>query len=402
MNNDNLSKTIIIAGGATGGHFFPALTLAHELIHQHGITHIIMVVNEKAKLLQNHIPLDFFTPLEKKKNGESKFDGTVIEKGEKISSINNNSLTGLRYEYLPTLKRSRNIFMCMYTLIKAFIMSWRLISRVHPDVVVGFGSSVSVPLIITGWLQSVPTIIHEQNVIWGLANKLLYFFTKKVAISFPPGENQRRKEKIVYTGNLIRHDILDYIKNVRLSAEEKVNKKYTVLIVGGSQGACFINDVVIGMLAMLNEEERNMVRIQHILGERGHDTVYKEQYDKLDIEYYLYSFYFDITKLYKETDIVISRAGAGTLFEIMAFGIPSILIPYPYAGAHQYENASYVYTRGAALIFEQSDISPIQLKDALFSLIRNGEQWSVMRSRSKECAHLNGHELLAREVIKLL
>ena len=354
---DDKKKTIIIVGGASGGHLFPALTVASEL-KKAGDVNIVIVLSPRSERLMEHM---------------ASFECTYVS--------------------LPDIRRSLNII----PFISAIIKSFHMLLFYRPDVVVGFGSSISFPLISVAWIRGIPTVIHEQNATFGLANAVLRHIATKVALSFPPGRTYSRS-KYVHTGNLIRHEIIDYSLQERSDKKDE-KKKLNILILGGSQGAHFINEITLQMFALLTEEQRSLFAVHHMIGLRDSITDLRERNEELGLEYSLGKFELTIGALYHNADLVISRAGAGCIFEIMAFGLPAILIPYPFARAHQKENADYLKKNDAALVLEQNNLTPELFKETFLLCISDTEYRKKMGVHCKKLAKIDASTQLMHEIM---
>lgn len=325
---------VLIACGGTGGHIFPGLSLAQELKTKEAVKDIILVGT-------NH-------PLERK--------------------IFNSS--GSPYAFIPTAKLTvYNPIKYLLFLIKFTAASFKsiwILMRFNPDIVVGFGGYASFPICIFAAMFGKCLFIHEQNYLPGLANKLLSVFARGVAVSYKETKGFF-KEKAVFVGNPIRKKLLENDKEKAIKSFGLSLAKFTILVMGGSQGSHRINMLMYDLAGLISDEDKRRVQIIHIAGTRDYNIL-RDRYRDCGIEAKVYDFVDDIGVAYRAADLIISRAGATAIFEIAALGLPSILIPYRYAGGHQYHNAIAIEKEGGAITLDESSLTPAILKDKIFEL----------------------------------
>ncbi len=264
-----------------------------------------------------------------------------------------------------------------------------------PDAVVAFGTFVSVPGVILGRLKNIPAVVHEQNIELGRANRMLVPFAAKVAVSFPPTLKRLPLKKGVCVGNVLRPDMLEAVKKPVTRG-----KKSQILILGGSQGSSPLNQKIFKTFQLFTPEERGKLAVIHITGTTDF-PIYEHAYDGLGMENEVFPFTDEMAAFFASSDLVIARAGAGTISELLLFGLPSILIPYPHAGSHQMQNAFYVAENGAAKIIEESRLTPELLKREMKDLLSGGAL-ERMRVEAKKLAQPDAGENLVREVDRLL
>ncbi len=323
---------VLIACGGTGGHIFPGLSLAQEL-QARGINEILLVGTDH--------------PLERKLFGSF----------------------GLPYRLIPAAKLSANPvkflgFLAKFTAASARSMG--LLFEFKPEIVVGFGGYASFPICKFAALMGRPVFLHEQNCEAGLANKMLALLARRVAVSFKETEKAFGK-KAAFTGNPIRKKLLSVKKEEALRLYKLSADKFTILVMGGSQGSRRINTIVSQMLGALNDGEKKQIQMIHIAGIRNYGEV-RARYEGSGIEARVYDFVEDIGYAYAVADLIVSRAGATALFEIAALGIPSVMIPYRYAGGHQYHNAAAFEKAGGTIVMEEPGLTPQALKDKIFEM----------------------------------
>lgn len=312
MNN------VLIAAGGSGGHLYPALAVADIFLKEGFQVHLLTSRKRPANI---------------------KFNSNIkIIEGFSIGW--NRRLTG--------------IFPTSWSLFKDFILSFRVLSKLKPILVLGMGGYVSIAPILIASIFGIPRAIHEQNIIPGLANKFLAPFVNKIFISFPNTNFGTFQSKVVYTGLPLREEFY----NIRYLNHDK----FTVLVMGGSQGARIINDTIVEIVERRLVEDTKFI---HITGTRDFDRL-KEKIERLKSQNYeVYSYREDIWTLYEKADLVISRAGAGSVMELASVGLPVILIPYKGAEGHQYLNAKWLVDNGRGIIIDQSQLSPTYLAEKI-------------------------------------
>jgi UDP-N-acetylglucosamine--N-acetylmuramyl-(pentapeptide) pyrophosphoryl-undecaprenol N-acetylglucosamine transferase len=304
------TKTIIITGGGTGGHVFPALCLAESF--------------QKKNVPVKYVGSD--RGLEAKLAPEKKIPFFVIQSGP----IKNQKLT--------------QIIKSLFLLLKGFLWSWNFLGQEKPAAVIGVGGYVSVPVCLTAWVRRIPVFLQEQNTSVGLANRLLGKISTRVFLGFPQAESYFPENRCTVTGNPLRSDF--YEKGFKaLPLEPKV-----LLILGGSQGAASINKAITSFLPELKS-----FSIIHQTGKKDFPWV-KELYKNFSGKYEVLEFIDDIHKIYNESTLILSRSGAMTVSELMVCGRPAILVPYPRVGQNdQLTNAYFFKSMGLGTVVEQGE-----------------------------------------------
>ena len=361
--------SILIAGGGTGGHIFPALSLAQGLKRKNPGSRIVLVG------LNRRLELELF----KKNNCDYRLLNLVT----------------------PPMKLSFTGILFLLQFIRALFQSYRLIRELKPRVAVGFGGYTSVPVILAAKLKHIPIIIHEQNVLPGRANRFLAGLADRVALSFRESRIFfKQKEKIVVTGNPLHFNFLNKSKADACDHFKLDKDKFTVLVVGGSQGARFLNQILTELTGLLTPEQKNKLQFIHLTGVNDFGWV-QQNYRNYKVKAAVFSFLDEIGLAYNASDLVISRAGATTVAEICNFGLPAIFIPYPYAGGHQHYNALALKNKGAAVVLEQKRLTAVTLKNNLIDLMVNKEQLESISANSHKLSFTNARENLAQEVLSL-
>ena len=316
---------ILVAGGGTGGHFFPALATIEKLTENgHSVLFIGTQYGIEYKKRES-IP------------GEKIFLDVSGVRGKGITG----SLRGL-VSIISSVKKVKNV-------IKMF----------KPDKILLFGGYVSLPAGIAGKAKNIPVIIHEQNSKPGKTNRILNktAFKTLIANSFC--------QKFFATGILTGNPLRKQIENLKLSKIEarkelKITEdKFTILVFGGSQGALFINQIMRKSAPLI--ENKDKIQILHISGD-GKEGKLKSIYEKLEIESKVIPFTDEPWLFYKSADIAISRSGALAVSELCFFGLPTIFIPYPYAADdHQYYNVKLIEEKNGCFLFRQNELTPEKL-----------------------------------------
>ncbi|MDD5686214.1 MAG: undecaprenyldiphospho-muramoylpentapeptide beta-N-acetylglucosaminyltransferase [Elusimicrobia bacterium] len=323
-----MAKKILIAVSSTGGHIYPGLAIASEFKKK---GYDVFFIGKKTEIITRE-NYRFYT----------------------ISSIGFQRKISIK-AIIFIIKNIYSVFQSIKILIKE-----------KPDIVIGFGGYVSFPVVFAAWIKKIPTIIHEQNIIPGLANKLSSKFASKVCISFGDSSRYFPLEKVVFTGNPVRQDILDVSKQTK--SIKIIKLPITILVFGGSQGSKNINLAAINSLSRL-VAIKEKIRFIHITGENNYEIV-KNAYSEKKIPAEVYKYLFNIETAYQKASLVICRAGATTVAELITLKIPAVLIPYPYSTEeHQKANAEYLVRYGSAIIIEEKNID--RLAEKIYEFANN-------------------------------
>ncbi len=317
MNGRRMNRPILVMAGGTGGHVYPALAVARALRRQ----------SREVVWLGTHRGLEA---------------RVVPDAGIEIEWI---SIKGLRRKGLVAL------LVAPFQLAWALLQSLGVIFRRRPSAVLGMGGFVSGPGGLAAWLTFRPLVIHEQNAVAGLTNRLLARLARVVLQAFPGSFNSRVRAETV--GNPVREDIAA----VAAPAERFAGREgpLRLLVLGGSQGALVLNRTMPAALARLHDDERPVVL--HQCGSNTFDAA-RAAYTKEGVEAELVTFIEDMAAAYAWADLVVCRAGALTVAELCAVGLPAMFVPYPAAvDDHQTANARPMADAGAAVIIDQSMLS---------------------------------------------
>lgn len=324
-----MSRSILIMAGGTGGHIFPALAVADILRARNWqVTWLGARNSMEAELIPRH-----------------KYEMAWV----RFSGVRGKGL--LRLLQLP------------FDMLVAMWQSAAAIMRHRPDVVLGMGGYITVPGGIVAAMLRRPLVIHEQNSIAGLGNRVLARLAQKVLSGFPDV-----LPRAIWCGNPVRRDIAALPEpEQRYGAR---SGRLNVLVVGGSLGAKAINEALPQALALLPQDERP--RVLHQTGKQHFEAV-KRAYQQAGVQADIKPFVDEMARHYGEADLVICRAGALTVAELAAAGVASILIPFPFAvDDHQTRNARFLSTHGAAVLLPQGELNPEKLAQLLREL-RDGE-----------------------------
>lgn len=313
----------MIFAGPSGGHLFPALAFAEIMRRRLPSARLILVTSEKAAAITQSKPFQIFNAI----------------------------------DFLPNFPFPQGISLrtlrFLLQLLRAFSVSSRYLSKENPDLAVGFGSYASFPGMMLAVFRKIPTLIHEQNQVPGKATVWLLPFVRCVAVSFESTLARERIKRREVTGLPLRSDL-----QMPVSGEIGIKDAaalFKILIVGGSQGARGLNQLILQIFSHLSAGEKSEIVVTHITGKEDFERV-TERYKKMQINYQTYPFFEKMNQLYSQADMAITRAGANTLFELARFTVPAIVIPYPYAGAHQADNARSFAQRQAVIFQTEKDI----------------------------------------------
>lgn len=358
---------VLVVTGESGGHIFPALSFLYTLKAKYKDVDTLLIAPKRS--LENRI----------------------IPNGYPV-----------RYISIATVKLSLDFknLTAILNFFKGTLESLSLFLEFKPDMVVGFGSLVSIPLVFWAWIFRTRTLIHEQNLIPGRANRLLAKFTDRIAISFAQTKDYLRNysSKIALTGNPIRNDLKRLDKNKGLDFFGLSSDKFTLLVMGGSLGSHRINAVCLDALSLLSDKSK--LQLIHLSGMKDYDIL-KRGYQNLELKVKLFSFLKEISYAYNASDLVICRAGATTLSEIIFFKLPAIIIPYPFAYRHQLSNAKFLASQGCALNIENAQLNSAKLREILQDLINNPDKLNKMRYNYNSISQLQADDLLVKEVMAL-
>lgn len=353
-----------MAGGGTGGHLFPGVAVAKEISRRFKRAEVLFVT------------------------GKRRMESEVLRKaGFRQTSI---AVEGMKGRGL--LKGALVAFKLPWSLVESL---W-IIRGFSPHLVLGVGGYSAGPVCLAARVMGVPSAIHEQNSFPGVTNRLLCRVVNRVFISFEESRNHFCGGSIYLTGNPIR---AEFVTQEKLPGRN--GRSFTVVVVGGSQGARSINEAFVEALTILNKRNKPC-RVIHQTGELGYQAIaalYKEK----GLEGEVTPFIHDMAGAYREADLVVSRAGAGAVFEMAAMGKPSLLIPYPFAAnRHQETNAQVLVEAGAAEMILQGNLTGEVLADRIMKYMENRGALERMGQAAKRVSKPDAAQRIADLLLELV
>lgn len=365
---------VILSGGGTGGHIYPAVSIAKELKKQNKNAEILFIGTERG-LETSIVPEEGFNLVTIKVRGFER----------KLSFAN---VLAVKESFFGLFRVSR------------------IIRDFKPDIVIGTGGYVCGSVLMAAALMNVPTLIHEQNAFPGVTNKMLARFVDIIAVNFPEAKKYFPKsDKVIVTGNPIRGDMLNISKEEGLKAFGFSKELPVLFVVGGSRGAKRLNESVLP-LAKQCVSGRSF-QMLHMTGETQYEDIllkYKNENIEMDTQYLkVVPYLHNMPHAMAACDIVVSRCGASTLSEITAIGKPSILIPYPYAtDNHQEYNARALEKNGAAVVILERDLNPGLLYNEVMDMLNKPDRVKLMQAKSKELGRTDAAYVIAKTAAGLV
>ena len=333
---------IVMMAGGTGGHVFPALAAAKELIRR---GHTVSWLGSPDSFETRHVP----------------------QHDIEIDTVN---IKGLRGNGIVRLLGAPLL------LTQSIFQALSLLRKRKPALVVGMGGFASGPGGVAAKLLGIPLVIHEQNAIAGMTNKLLSRIAKAVCEAFPDTFPDSKKRHTV--GNPVRAGIVALDEPLGRYSER--TGPLQMLVIGGSLGAQALNEILPRALAKLPEEQRP--KVGHQAG-RGKDAATRENYEEAGVDAWVVEFIDDMAEAYAWADLVVCRSGALTVSELAAAGVAALLVPYPHAvDDHQTANGNYLAKADAAILIQQRDLDPDWLASELRALDRDKLTRMAVTARS--------------------
>lgn len=341
--------TVLFAGGGTGGHLMPGLSVAAEL--------------------RRRIP-----------GSRPVFVGTSGELERGVVE-----LCGFEFHPLPSLKWPGTALGApswAFRSVSGLLGARKLVQRIQPDLVVSLGGHAALAPSLAARLSNIPLVILEQNAYPGKANRILSWWAREVHAPWPGIETFfAYPDRVHVTGNPVRRE-LNRAPDRRLAARFGLSpRKKTLFVMGGSQGAWFINQTVLEALPRFDEHS-SWLQILHSTGKGTFDRV-REAYRRSKIQAAVLPFIDDMASAYAAASLVVCRAGGTTLAELTLLGVPAVLIPLPSAtDDHQRHNAFRLAQKGAALLMTQAELAPDRLADVVVDLLSHEPRLARMRAAS--------------------
>lgn len=356
-------KIIVVAGG-TGGHIYPALAIINKI-------------------------------KEKEPNTEFLYIGTTDRMEKDIIPKRGIPFVGIEMCGLNRKNVFANFSVCK-KFLKAVKKSKEIIEEFKPDAVIGAGGYITAPVLYAAHKLHVPTLIHEQNSIPGLSNKFISRFSDSICVSLPNSLKLFPKEKCIYTGNPRSEEI---IKVKAISREELgfSKKKKLVIVVMGSLGSITMTKKIKELIPQFNGKD---YQVLVITGKNYYDD-YKNI--RVDSNVRIVPFMDNLIQLLKDSDLIISRAGASTIAEITAIGLPSILVPSPYVtNNHQYKNAKELEDNGACIIVSEEEFSSKRITAEVEKILNNRTFYNEMSNNSKKLGIADSATRIYKELKRIV
>jgi UDP-N-acetylglucosamine--N-acetylmuramyl-(pentapeptide) pyrophosphoryl-undecaprenol N-acetylglucosamine transferase len=341
---------IVIAGGGTGGHLFPGIAIAEEILVRGNNNKIIFIGTKKG--------------IEHRMLGQLGYELQEID------------VEGVKGRGLKALMK------VIYQIPHSMWQSRQILKRFCPEIVIGVGGYASGPAVVTARIMGIPTAIAEQNAVPGITNRILSKFANLVFVTYAQTKDWFPQSKVIVSGNPVRKVFS------ALCAQKLEEKQYRqLLIFGGSQGAAAINKNVIAMMPQL-QKMKDKLRVLHQTGDREVEIV-KQAYEQFGLDAQVTPFIVNMADAYAAADLIICRAGATSLAEITAAGKAAILIPYPWAANdHQTINAEVLESAGAAVMINEHELNGEKLFGVIEDLLANKKKLRQMEEASLKLGNI--------------
>lgn len=359
---------MVIAGGGTGGHLFPGIAIAQAFVAKH-LRNQVLFINAGRPMdieVLTRLKWPFMTiPIE------------GIKHRGRLHQIN-----------------------AVFKIPGALAHSSQIIRQFNPDIVLGVGGYSAGPVVMAAWMMGITTALHEQNQLPGLTNRLVRRMVKRIYLSFADEGHRFAPDKTVISGNPVRDEI------IALGGHDKrpLNKdRFTLLILGGSQGAHAINQAMMAALPFLKKEKTTQdFKIIHQTGRQDENRL-SQAYASAGITADVKAFFTRVAEQYHEADLIICRAGATTVAEITAIGRAAIFIPFPHAADdHQTSNAQALVTAGAAEMIHEKDLTGKLLAQKIIVYVRNRENLSQMADKALTLGRPDAALTIVSDIYKLI
>ncbi|MGQ9780348.1 MAG: undecaprenyldiphospho-muramoylpentapeptide beta-N-acetylglucosaminyltransferase [Bacillota bacterium] len=365
---------VLIAGGGTGGHVYPGITIGQAIRARRPEAEILFVGTREG------------------------LEADVVPR------------EGFALETLPLMglprKLSPRVLVAAWLAGKGLLAAFRLIKRFRPDLVVGTGGYVCGPVVLAAVLCGVPSAIQEQNAFPGLTNRFLGRLVRRVFLGYEEAARYFPPDKVAVTGNPIRAGILAADRTEAAAKLGLDPALTTVLVMGASQGARSLNEALLTCLPRLLLQPR--LQVLHIAGRRNYEAV-REALEHLRLppamaaRVVIAPYIYNMPDAYAVADLVVSRAGAISLAEMTARGLPLILVPFPYAAAdHQLFNARALEAKGAAKVILDRELNGERLYREIIGLLRDPSRVARMRRASLACGRPEATEKIVTELMGLI
>ena len=357
-----MSKKIIFTAGGTGGHIFPAINLMKNF-SERGYEVLLVTDSRGANFIKKYSELKFF----------------VI----KTATFTNKNL----------IKKVFTIFTILYSMIEGAL----ILRKEKPDLVFGFGGYVSFPISFVSKFFNIPLVIYENNMILGRANKYLAKFSRKIFISREITDKflKKYKNKVFEVGPILNKKIIDY-------GEKQKNKNvFSILVMGGSQGAKIFGDVIPDAIKSLNDQVEKIQIYQQCV--KGQQEEISNFYNRNNIKNYVFEFEKNILELILSSDLAITRCGASSTAELTQTLTPFIAIPLPDSiDNHQYLNAKYYEDKSCCWIMEQKNFNSKNLFNLVTEIVQNKNKLENIRKNMKKICYKNVYNDIENKIKELI
>jgi len=357
-----MSKKIVFTAGGTGGHIFPAINLMKDF-SERGYEVLLITDSRGEKFIKKYSELKFF----------------VI----KASTFTNKNL----------IKKIFAIFIILYSMIGAAL----ILRKEKPDLVFGFGGHVSFPISFVSKFFNIPLVIYENNMILGRANKYLAMFSRKIFISRGITNKflQKYKNKVFEIGPILNKKIINY-------TNKQMNKNvFSILVMGGSQGAKIFGNIVPDVIKSLNDQVEKIQIYQQCV--KGQQEEISNFYKRNNIKNYVFEFDKNILELILSSDLAITRCGASSTAELTQTLTPFIAIPLPDSiDNHQYLNAKYYENKECCWIMEQKNFSSKNLFNLIEEIAKNKNKLENIRENMKKISSKNVYNDIENRIKELI
>jgi len=355
-----MSKKIIFTGGGTGGHIFPAINLMKHFFNKK--YEVLLVTDVRGSSFMNNY---------------EKLNVRILKTG---TPTNKN-----------LLKKIISYFLILYSIAKSLI----ILKKEKPDLVFGFGGYVSFPISFASKLLNLPLIIYENNMVLGRANKYLSSFSKKILLAKEISKNfpEKNKKKTYIVGSILEKNILN-LSDVKNNNDKK---KFSILVLGGSQGAEIFGKVVPNVIKMIKDNGYEIeINQQCTLSQKKYLTDF---YEKSSIKNYIFEFDKNILKLASSSDLAITRCGASTTAELVHTFTPFIAVPLPNSiDNHQYLNAKYYEGIGCCWLLEQNNFNAKNLFDLIIKNIKDRQELENIQNNMKKNSNKNVYSNIESQI----
>ncbi|GAM09512.1 UDP-N-acetylglucosamine--N-acetylmuramyl-(pentapeptide) pyrophosphoryl-undecaprenol N-acetylglucosamine transferase [Geobacter sp. OR-1] len=359
---------LIIAGGGTGGHLFPGISVAEEFVARDAANEVLFVGTSRG--IESRI---------------------VPQLGMKLECV---SASGVRGKNGLAQIKGAVLFLFGYS------ESRQILKRFRPDIVLGVGGYASAPLCLAARGMQIGYFIHEQNAIPGLTNRLLARFARQVFISLEESRRFFPQDKVMMTGNPLRKSILDLVAASEDTPAPATSEKFRILVFGGSQGARSINQAMIAALPHL-AAMNNRIAIVHQTGQNDRDEV-AEGYARSGVEAEVLPFIDDMAGAYRNADLVVCRAGATTIAEVTAAAKACLFIPFPHAvDDHQRKNAEALLKQDACLMLLEQELTGERLAGEIVRIMADPARLAAIAVNARRMARLDAARIIVDRMLAI-